>query len=55
MTSLFEIKKPINEDMSYMNIRPKKTDDPAIGTYDVEKSNTFVEKKDPKWTFNKSK
>lgn len=40
--SKLKFDKPIKEDLAYLTIRPKKTDDPDPGTYQVHEAVTFV-------------
>ena len=53
--SYIEFKSPLNEDLDYMDIRPQKVDCPAVGSYEVERSDPLVKKIVPKWSFSKSK
>ena len=47
MGSHIQIKKPIKEDLTYLRIRPKKSNDPDPGTYKVEEGVKFVKIKNP--------
>jgi hypothetical protein len=53
--SKLKFDKPIKEDLAYLTIRPKKTDDPDPGTYQVHEAVTFVKTKNPKFSIGKSK
>jgi hypothetical protein len=45
--SYIEFKKPLREDLTYLQIRPKKVDKPDVGTYKVLEGVTFVKKRNP--------
>ena len=53
--SYVEFKKPFKEDLTHMQIRPKKVDKPDPGTYQVLEGVTFVKKRNPKFSIGKSK
>lgn len=53
--SKLKFDKPIKEDLNYLSIRPKKSDDPDPGTYQVHEAVTFVKTKNPKFSIGKSK
>ena len=55
MGSHIEFKKPIKEDLTYLQIRPKKVDKPDPGTYQVLEGVTFVKPRNPKFSVGKGK
>jgi len=55
VASHVEFKKPLKEDLTYMQIRPNKVDKPDPGTYKVLEGVTFVKTKNPKYSVGKGK
>jgi hypothetical protein len=55
VSSYVELKKPLKEDPTYMEIRPRKSTKPDVGTYKVLEGVTFVKIRNPKYSIGKSK